>query len=121
MILACFIAIYPVLRVFSVSLRPNNQLFSTSLDIIPANATLENYTRLFTEKAFLVWIWNSIIITITVATIGVALAATSAYAFSRWKFRMRSAGLVFLLTTQMIPAAMLLIPIYLLLAQPKDD
>ena len=38
LILACFIAIYPVLRVFSVSLRPNNQLFSTSLDIIPANA-----------------------------------------------------------------------------------
>jgi arabinogalactan oligomer/maltooligosaccharide transport system permease protein len=119
LILACFIAIYPVLRVFSVSLRPNNQLFSTSLDIIPATATLENYTRLFTEKTFLVWIWNSIIITITVATIGVALAATSAYAFSRWKFRMRSAGLVFLLTTQMIPAAMLLIPIYLLLANLK--
>jgi arabinogalactan oligomer / maltooligosaccharide transport system permease protein len=117
LILACFIAIYPVMRVLSVSLRPGNQLLSTSLDIIPANATLENYTRLFTEKNFLVWIWNSIIITIVVATIGVALAATSAYAFSRWKFRFRSAGLVFLLTTQMIPGAMLLIPIYLLLAQ----
>jgi len=117
LILACFIAIYPVLRVFSVSLRPGNQLLSTSLNIIPANATLDNYMRLFTEKNFLVWIWNSIIITLVVATIGVALAATSAYAFSRWKFRMRSAGLVFLLTTQMIPAGMLLIPIYLLLAQ----
>jgi arabinogalactan oligomer / maltooligosaccharide transport system permease protein len=117
LILACFIAIYPVLRVFSVSLRPNNQLLSTSLNIIPDNATLDNYARLFTEKPFLVWIWNSIIITIVVATIGVALAATSAYAFSRWKFRMRSAGLVFLLTTQMIPAGMLLIPIYLILAQ----
>ena len=117
LILACVIAIYPVLRVFSVSLRPNNQMFSTSLDIIPATATFDNYTRLFTEKNFLVWIWNSLIITIVVATIGVALAATSAYAFSRWKFRMRSAGLVFLLTTQMIPAGMLLIPIYLLLAR----
>ncbi len=117
LILACVIAIYPVLRVFSVSLRPGNQLLSTSLNIIPDNATLDNYTRLFTEKNFLVWIWNSIIITIVVATIGVALAATSAYAFSRWKFRMRSAGLVFLLTTQMIPAGMLLIPIYLLLAR----
>jgi arabinogalactan oligomer / maltooligosaccharide transport system permease protein len=119
LILACFIAIYPVLRVFSVSLRPGNQLLSTSLSIIPDNATLDNYIRLFTEKNFLVWIWNSIIITITVATIGVVLAATSAYAFSRWKFRLRGAGLVFLLTTQMIPGAMLLIPIYLLLANLK--
>jgi len=117
LILACFIAIYPVLRVFSVSLRPGNQLLSTSLDIIPANATLDNYIKLFTEKQFLVWIWNSIIITAVVSSIGVVLAATSAYAFSRWKFRMRSAGLVFLLTTQMIPGAMLLIPIYLLLAR----
>jgi ABC-type maltose transport system permease subunit len=47
----------------------------------------------------------------------VVLAATSAYAFSRWKFRMRAGAMVFLLTTQMIPAAMLLIPIYLLLAR----
>jgi arabinogalactan oligomer / maltooligosaccharide transport system permease protein len=117
LILACVIAIYPVLRVFSVSLRPGNQLLSTSLSIIPDNATLDNYIKLFTEKQFLVWIWNSIIITIVVATIGVVLAATSAYAFSRWKFRMRSAGLVFLLTTQMIPGAMLLIPIYLVLAR----
>jgi arabinogalactan oligomer/maltooligosaccharide transport system permease protein len=117
LILACFIAIYPVLRVFSVSLRPGNQLLSTSLNIIPDNATLDNYIKLFTEKAFLVWVWNSIIITAVVSTIGVVLAATSAYAFSRWKFRMRAGAMVFLLTTQMIPAAMLLIPIYLLLAR----
>ena len=117
LILACFIAIYPVLRVFSVSLRPGNQLLSTSLNIIPDNATLDNYIKLFTEKAFLVWIWNSIILTVVVSTIGVVLAATSAYAFSRWKFRFRASAMVFLLTTQMIPAAMLLIPIYLLLAR----
>ena len=117
LILACVVAIYPVLRVITVSLRPGNQLLSTSLDLIPKDASLQNYARLFTEKAFLVWVWNSIIITITVSIIGVALAATSAYAFSRWKFRMRAGGLVFLLTTQMIPAGMLLIPIYLLLAR----
>jgi arabinogalactan oligomer / maltooligosaccharide transport system permease protein len=117
LILACFIAIYPVMRVVTVSLRPGNQLLSSSLDLIPQNATLQNYARLFTEKQFLVWVWNSIIITITVSLIGVALAATSAYAFSRWKFRMRTGGLVFLLTTQMLPAGMLLIPIYLLLAR----
>ncbi len=96
LILACIIAIYPVLRVVTVSLRPGDRLLSTSLDLIPQDATLQNYARLFTEKDFLVWVWNSIIITITVSLIGVVLAATSAYAFSRWKFRMRTGGLVFL-------------------------
>lgn len=117
LIVGCIVAVYPALRVFSVSLRPNDQLLSTSLDIIPKDASLQNYIRLFTEKDFLVWIWNSLLVTALVALVGVALAATSAYAFSRWKFRGRNVGLLFLLTTQMIPAGMLLIPIFLLLAR----
>ncbi len=117
LIIACVIAVYPALRVMTISLRPNDQVFSTSLDIIPANATLENYSRLFTEKNFLVWIWNSLMVTAFVSVLGVGMAATSAYAFSRFRFRGRNASLVFLLTTQMIPAGMLLIPIYLFLAR----
>jgi len=63
------------------------------------------------------WLWNSAVITIATALIGVILAATAAYAFSRWKFPGRSVGLVFLLATQMIPASMLMIPIYILAIQ----
>lgn len=117
LIVACVIAVYPALRVLTISLRPNDQVFSTSLDIIPANASLENYSRLFTEKNFLVWIWNSLLVTAFVSVLGVSMAATSAYAFSRFRFRGRNVSLLFLLTTQMIPAGMLLIPIYLLLAR----
>src|SRR5450759_5720894 len=62
LIIACVIAIYPALRVMTISLRPNDQVFSTSLDIIPQDATLQNYSRLFTEKNFLVWIWNSLLV-----------------------------------------------------------
>ncbi len=111
----CVVSIYPALRVISVSLRPGDRLLSTSLAIIPEDAALDSYIRLFTEKDFLVWLWNSMIITVTVSIIGVALSATSGYAFSRWKFPGRNVGLVFLLTTQMIPAGMLMIPLYLLM------
>src|SRR5512142_3378586 len=117
LIIACVIAVYPALRVMTISLRPNDQVFSTSLDIIPANATFLNYSRLFTEKNFLVWIWNSLMVTAFVSVLGVGMAATSAYAFSRFRFRGRNVSLIFLLTTQMIPAGMLLIPIYLFLAR----
>jgi arabinogalactan oligomer/maltooligosaccharide transport system permease protein len=43
----------------------------------------------------------------------------SAYAFSRFRFRGRSPALVFLFTTQMIPAGMLLLPLYVMLARLK--
>lgn len=119
LILCCAIAVYPVLRVFSVSIRPGDRLLSTSLAIIPQDASLGNYTRLLTEKQFLLWIWNSLVITMATAIIGVILAATSAYAFSRWKFPGRAPGLIFLLTTQMIPAAMLMVPIYIMAARLK--
>jgi len=117
LILACAIAVYPALRILSVSLRPGNRLLSTDLSIIPKDATFENFRRLFTEKDFLLWVWNSLIITITTATIGVIIASASAYAFSRWKFPGRNAGMVFLLSTQMIPAAMMMVPIYIIAAK----
>jgi arabinogalactan oligomer/maltooligosaccharide transport system permease protein len=114
LIACCVIAVYPVLRVLSVSLRPGDRLLSTSLAIIPDDATLEAYRRVLVEKDFLLWLWNSIVITGGTAVVGVTLAATSAYAFSRWKFPGRAGFLVFLLATQMIPAPMMIVPIFIL-------
>jgi len=114
LILVSLIAVYPILRVLSVSLRPGDRLLSTSLAIIPPDASFENYKTLLTETNFLLWAWNSLMITAATATIGVIIASTSAYAFSRWKFPGRKAGLIFLLSTQMIPAAMLMVPIFIL-------
>lgn len=114
LIMVCIVSVFPVLRVLAVSLRPGDRLMSTDLAIIPPDATLESYRIILFDKPFLGWVWNSLAITIATALIGVILAATAAYAFSRWKFPGRSVGLVFLLATQMIPASMLMIPIYIL-------
>jgi arabinogalactan oligomer/maltooligosaccharide transport system permease protein len=117
LIISSAIAVYPILRVISVSLRPGDRLLSTSLAIIPEDATLQAYKTVILEKDFLLWLWNSLTITVSTAIVGVILAASGAYAFSRWKFPGRAPGLIFLLTTQMIPAAMLMVPIYILAAR----
>lgn len=117
LIFCSFVALFPILRVLTISLRPGDRLLSTSLAIIPADASFQNYITLLTEKNFLLWVWNSFAITVATAVIGVILSATSAYAFSRWRFPGRTVGMIFLLATQMIPAAMLMVPIYLLAVQ----
>lgn len=117
LIIACVFAIYPVLRVLSVSLRPGNRLLSTSLAIVPQDASLSSYYQVLWNRDFLLWLWNSLIVTLSTATIGVVLASTSAYAFSRWHFPGRRTGLIVLLATQMIPATMLLVPIFVLATQ----
>ncbi|HNT23780.1 MAG TPA: sugar ABC transporter permease [Anaerolineales bacterium] len=126
LIAACIIAVYPVLRVITISLRPNDTLLTTSLAIIPENASLDNYRAvLFGEPErgrdsdFFLWLWNSISVVSVTSIFAVILAAVSAYAFARFKFPGRTAGLVFLLTTQMIPAGMLLLPLFIMLAKMK--
>jgi arabinogalactan oligomer/maltooligosaccharide transport system permease protein len=114
LIFAAIIAVFPVVRVFGVALRPGNKLLDPDFSIIPPNATLESFRKVIFDTDLAQWLFNSLIITLGVATVGLIFAATSAYAFSRYKFRGRSVGLTFLFATQMIPGIMLLVPIYLL-------
>jgi arabinogalactan oligomer/maltooligosaccharide transport system permease protein len=109
------VAVYPILQVVTISLRPADRLLSTSLEIIPENATFDNYVELFEGRPFLLWMWNSIFVSFVVTLTGVVLASTAGYAFSRFSFVGRKIGLLGLLTTQMFPATMLLLPLYIML------
>jgi arabinogalactan oligomer/maltooligosaccharide transport system permease protein len=115
LLLFAAIAVYPILQVLTVSLRPSDRLLSTSLEIIPDNATLDNYISLFRDRPFLRWMWNSTFVSLVVTLTGVALASMTGYAFSRFQFVGKKIGLLSLLTTQMFPATMLLLPLYIML------
>ncbi len=107
--------IYPILNVFSISLRPGDKLLSTSLEIIPPDATFDSYIKLFTETDFLRWVLNSSFISFVVTITGVSLASTAGYALSRYKFIGRKSAMLGIMTTQMFPATMLLLPMYIML------
>jgi arabinogalactan oligomer / maltooligosaccharide transport system permease protein len=111
----CAITIYPILNVISISLRPGDALFSTSLAIIPKNATLDNFVQAFKQYDLVHWIVNSLIISTIASVFGVLFSITSGYAFSRFQFRGKKKGMTMLLVTQMFPATMLLLPLYLML------
>lgn len=117
LLLAALIAILPVLRVFSVSVRPNDRLLSRDLNLIPENASLASYGHVLFETDFPQWLFNSLLITVGTSLVGLIFAATSAYGFSRFKFPGRGVGLTALLATQLIPATMLLVPILILAIQ----
>jgi arabinogalactan oligomer/maltooligosaccharide transport system permease protein len=108
-------AIYPVLRVFSISIRPGDRLLSKSLAIIPDNYSFSAYYKLLFEEPFLNWLLNSIIITGAVTLLGTGLAITAGYAFSRFRFFWREGALLGIITTQMFPVTMLLLPLFIML------
>ena len=115
LIVFVLIAVFPIWQIVNISLRPGDQLLSTSLELVPANATLSNYVKLFTERDFLRWLGNSILVSLAVTLTGVVFASMAGYGFSRFRFRGRNVGLLSLLTTQMFPATMLLLPMYIML------
>ncbi|HEV8537726.1 MAG TPA: sugar ABC transporter permease [Bacteroidota bacterium] len=109
------VAVYPILQIVTVSLRPADKLLSTSLEIIPDGATFNSYVNLFTTQPFLLWMRNSALISLAVTLTGVVFASMAGYAFSRFTFAGKKFGMLSLLVTQMFPATMLLLPLYIML------
>jgi arabinogalactan oligomer/maltooligosaccharide transport system permease protein len=119
LVVVTVITVFPILLVFGISLRPGNMLWTTDLSPIPANASFDAYRTIFYEKPFFQWLLNSSLVSFMVTIVGVSLASTAGYAFSRYKFVGREAGMIALIATQMFPVTMLLLPLFLMLIKLK--
>ena len=105
-------AVFPLLYVLSASLNPygtlaaSNALFSV-IDV-------SNYAALG-ETRFWTWAGNTLLIGGIAAVGAVLMGAAAAYAFSRFRFSGRRAGLTGLLIIQMFPQMLAFVAIFLLL------
>lgn len=106
--------IYPVLWVLKIAFGASKGL-SISLSLFPDKPTLANFSYLLFDKPFFKWLLNSVIVAGATTIVGVFLAATAGYAFSRFRFPGRTAGLLSFLVTQMFPGTMMMIPLYMII------
>lgn len=60
---------------------------------------------------------NSVIVAIITTFLGLLLACTAAYAFSRFRFPGRQTGLMSFLVSQMFPGTLMMIPLYILMSK----
>jgi arabinogalactan oligomer / maltooligosaccharide transport system permease protein len=117
-VLALAFSIFPILFVLSSALNPLGTLSSSQL--IPTGATLENFRRVIFDTSFPVWLFNSVVIGLISAFLGVFVSACAAYAFSRFRFTGRRGGLLFVLLVQMFPALLAIVALYLMFAKITD-
>lgn len=129
LIIIILIMIFPAIWIVSASFKTQQEVESSRITIIPDEPTTGNYDHIFNLEGSIVkrgekpreiklfWRWarNSLLVASLTTVIGVSLAATAAYAFSRFKFWGRTAALGSFLVTQMFPGAILIIPLYNLL------
>ncbi len=105
-------ALFPALFVLGTSFNPVNNLATTR--IVPRNPSVVNYLRVF-ERGLGTWLLNTVKVAGIASSVSVAFCALGAYAFSRFRFRGRRAGLLALMLVQTFPQTLALVAIFLIL------
>jgi arabinogalactan oligomer / maltooligosaccharide transport system permease protein len=124
------VTVYPILWVLTIAFSggqslaitnvPMNATFLDRLRAIvpwPAHLSAANFVSLFRDQPFARWLLNSVIVAGMTTILGVVLACTAAYAFSRFRFPGRRAGLMAFLVSQMFPGTLMLIPLFIILVK----
>jgi multiple sugar transport system permease protein len=112
LIVATVIFLYPFLWLVLASLKPRSDVFDNRL--WPKEWAFENYLTVWSEAPILQWLLNSTTVTLA-AAIGVTIAsALVAFGFAYFQFRFRNLLFGLVLATMMLPAAVTMIPVFLI-------
>jgi arabinogalactan oligomer / maltooligosaccharide transport system permease protein len=124
------VTVYPILWVLTIAFSggqalaiadvpPNATLWQQVRAVIPwpEHISFENFRSLFADQPFARWLLNSVIAAGLTTFVGVFMSCTAAYAFSRFRFPGRRAGLMAFLVSQMFPGTLMLIPLFIVLVQ----
>jgi len=130
------ISLFPLYWLFNTALTPATSTVKLPPDIIPAHATLNNFTEIIQKAGqgklrwlnpdqFIVmprlylWFINTTFITILSTAIHVLFDSMAAYAFAKKKFPGSNVFFWMILAALMIPAQVTLVPLYLMITKLK--
>ncbi|MGB7338275.1 MAG: carbohydrate ABC transporter permease [Phototrophicaceae bacterium] len=108
--------IVPFVWMISTSFKPLSEILI--LRFLPQEPTLDNYTYVMTETKLPLWYFNSLIVAI-MSTISVAFFDSMAgYVFAKYQFPGKKIVFFTFLSSLMVPTEMLLIPWFIMSANP---
>ncbi len=112
---AALLAVFPLVWILLSSFKPKQWIQSSQITLIK-EPTLANYQYLLNNTDFLVWFRNSAVVALFTMIFGIAMSASAGYAISRFRFPGKRPLMWTFLITQMFPVAILIVPIYTIMA-----
>ncbi|WP_371617849.1 carbohydrate ABC transporter permease [Streptomyces sp. NBC_00454] len=106
---------FPVYWMLNTAFKPAKDAIDPNPHFFPRTFTLENFRRALQISDFWGPVGRSMIVSLVVVTIGIAVGMLAALAISRFAFRGRKIVIVGILAVQMIPLVAMIIPVFLLL------
>jgi ABC-type glycerol-3-phosphate transport system permease component len=108
-------SLFPIYYVAITSLKPRSEIYTRTPDLWPSDPQWHQYTRVLGEGHVGRALANSLIIAGATTIICVVVAGMAAYALARLEVPLRRTLLMLILTTQMFPLVVLIIPLFVLM------
>lgn len=105
----------PLIYAFFSALKPNNEMFSMPPTLIGSEVRWSNFVDVFTYGPFVTYILNSLFVSIAGTLVVLTVSTMAGYAFGRLRWKGRDVVFVLFLATLMVPAEVLVIPMYTLM------
>ena len=111
----CCIILIPIIYAFFLSISKGSAALSSGLSFWPKETTLNNYVQILMEEPFLLWLRNSIILSVGTMIVAMGTAIFCAYAISRFRFPGRYAVMQAFLLLNAFPQILSMFAIFRLL------
>ena len=111
LLLVALAMLVPLLWLVSTSLKgPAENIFTSPPALLPAQPSLEAYTRLFGENPILTYLLNSTIVSALAVLANLLFCSLAAYPLARMRFKGRGLVLALVVATILIPFQLVMIP-----------
>jgi lactose/L-arabinose transport system permease protein len=94
------------------SLKPQSEIFTTALTLVPSNPTLEHYQSLLARTSFVRWMVNSIVFALGTTALSLFFSTLAGFAFAKYDFRGKRWLFAIVLASVSIPQFVTIIPVY---------
>ncbi|MGO2586056.1 MAG: carbohydrate ABC transporter permease [Brachybacterium tyrofermentans] len=105
--------VVPLYVMVTTSLKPLGDV-QAGFSWIPTTLTIQPFIDMWSTVPLAKYFMNSLIVTTVATVFSVGVATLAAYAVSRWRFRGRGPFMTTVLSTQMFPGVLFLLPLYLI-------
>ena len=111
------IMMFPVYWMLATALRPREELFAPDVGLVPSALVWSNYADALARMPFFSWALNTGVILVFAVVITVFINLLCGYAFAKFRFAGRNILFMAILSTLMIPIQVIIVPLFLIVAQ----
>lgn len=109
----CFVVLYPLIYMVSISFRMPSDLYDPTVIWIPKNWTLSNYTEVIETMEYFSTFLSTLLMTTVSTVLSVSTCAIVGYGFARFQFPGKNLLFGLVIFTIIVPAQSISIPLYI--------